>query len=153
MKTNKKQPVILFLDIDGVLITRDEDGDLEEFFNPKCVRILNLILERTGAEIVISSDWRNHYSLSAMKDVFKDEKIVKLPFDYTPDLWTKNSKAEDIELIRTKEIEKWLKENNHSVWCAVDDMELNLIPFVLVDPNTGLTHSVKNRVFDFLIVN
>ena len=145
-----KHPKIVFIDLDGVLITRDEDGDLEEFFNPKCVRNLNSIIDQTKCEIILSSDWRLSHSLSAMQDIFKDEGVVKGPVDYTPNLWTKNSNTNDLEEIRSQEIKKWLKENNHHKWCAIDDMELNLTRFVLINPNKGLALWDKHKVIEFL---
>lgn len=149
--TLTKYPKILFLDLDGCMITRDDDGDLKEFFNPKCVRNLNSIIDQTKCQILLSSDWRLSYSLSAMQDIFKDEGVVKGPVDYTPDLWTKNSNAEDIEEIRSKEIQKWLRENNWRTYCAIDDMRLNhLTAFVQIDPNKGLTAWNSRKVISFL---
>ena len=71
---------IIFLDHDGVICLADQFGSrfkkgnrpvhetvamqdlpiLERFdnFDRKAVKVLNRILEETGAEIVVSSDWR-----------------------------------------------------------------------------------------------
>jgi hypothetical protein len=148
--TLTKYSKILFLDLDGVMITRDDDGDLEEFFNSKCVRNLNSIIKQTNAQIILSSDWRGHYSLSAIKDIFKDEGIIKGPVDYTPDLWTKNSNINDLEEIRSQEIKKWLRENKCRTYCVIDDMKLNLTKFVQIDPNKGLTLWDVRKVIKFL---
>ena len=85
-----------------------------------------------------------------MKDIFKDEGIIKGPVDYTPDLWTKNSNADDIEEIRSKEIQKWLRENNWRTYCAIDDMKLDLTEFVQIDPDKGLTAWNVRKVISFL---
>src|SRR5204862_1977803 len=48
---------VIFLDIDGVLapIRRwDRYGDL----NPACIQVLNEIVARGGADVVVSSTWR-----------------------------------------------------------------------------------------------
>lgn len=142
----------LFMDHDGVLVMRNqEDGELEDFFDKKCIKILNEIINESNCEIVISSDWRNHYTLKTMGDIYEDSGIIKKPIAYTPDLWTKNSNINDLEKIRSLEIETWLIQNKISNnWCAVDDMELLLTNFVLVNPNKGLTNSVKSKVLSFL---
>ena len=151
----KKNPVkypILFLDHDGVLVIRDrDDGELEDFFDKKSIKILNEIIVETDCELVVSSDWRNHYTLKAMGEIYTDSGIIKKPIAYTPDLWTKNSDINDLEKIRSLEIETWLIQNKISNnWCAVDDMELLLTNFVLINPNKGLTSPVKNKVLSFL---
>jgi hypothetical protein len=142
---------ILFVDHDGCLVIRDQnDGELEDFFDKKSIKILNEIITESDCEIVISSDWRNHYTLKAMGDIYKDSGIIKKPIDYTPDLWTKNSSVDDLEKIRSLEIKTWLNQNSISYnWCAIDDMELLLSNFVLVNPNKGLTNSIKNKVLAF----
>lgn len=151
----KRNPDIikpLFMDHDGVLVMRNqEDGELEDFFDKKSIKILNEIIIESNCEIIISSDWRNHYTLKAMGDIYEDSGIIKKPIAYTPDLWTKNSDINDLEKIRSLEIETWLTRNNISNnWCAVDDMELLLTNFVLINPNKGLTSSVKSKVLSFL---
>ncbi len=151
----KRNPDIikpLFMDHDGVLVMRNQDdGELEDFFDKKSIKILNEIISESDCEIVISSDWRNHYTLKAMGDIYEDSGIIKKPIAYTPDLWTKNSNINDLEKIRSLEIETWLTRTNISnKWCAVDDMELLLTNFVLVNPDKGLTTSIKNKVLSFL---
>lgn len=151
----KKNPVkypILFLDHDGVIVIRDQDdGELEDFFDKKSIKILNEIISESNCEIVISSDWRNHYPLKEMGNIYIDSGIIKKPIDYTPDLWTKNSDINDLEKIRSLEIETWLLQNNiYTNWCAIDDMKLLVTNFVLINPNKGLTNSVKNKVLSFL---
>ena len=63
---------ILFCDIDGVILPfhnnnkRIEIPDFNssfELFDSKCVKVLNEIIQETDCEIVISSDWRNHFNL------------------------------------------------------------------------------------------
>lgn len=76
----------IFLDIDGVLVTRKElmkpfKKDRNHDFNKKCVENLEWLLEQTGAEVVISSSWRIG-RLEYMRDIFKNrgfkycEKII-----------------------------------------------------------------------------
>ena len=39
-------------------------------FNDKAVKILNSILLETGAEIVVSSDWKLYCTLDELKEMF-----------------------------------------------------------------------------------
>lgn len=54
--------ITIFLDIDGVLVTREDLSHVDEngihFFSQSCVNNLNRITDLTGASIVISSSWR-----------------------------------------------------------------------------------------------
>lgn len=66
----------LFLDIDGVLNSvswyREEwnknhvypQGD----FDPKCVELVNRIVEETGCKVVVSSSWRTESNLQSIFD-------------------------------------------------------------------------------------
>src|ERR1035437_5557424 len=60
----KKKRKIIFLDIDGVICTQKElkskfrYPDTYEGFNDACLRRIEHIVQETGAEIVISSDWK-----------------------------------------------------------------------------------------------
>ena len=142
----------LFLDHDGVIVMQDTNGDLGKFFDPKCVSILNKIIIETNCELVVSSDWRNRYTLKNMGIIYEDSGIIKKPISYTPDLWTKNSSVDDLEFIRSSEISDWLNQRGiFTHWCAVDDMKLLLHNFVLVDPDYGLTNIIKNKVTPFLL--
>jgi hypothetical protein len=44
---------------------------------------LNEILEQTGAEIVVSSDWRIWCSVEEMGDYYESQGIIKRPIDFT----------------------------------------------------------------------
>lgn len=57
---------IIFLDVDGVLTsTKETPGsylthDLDEYgISPKCLHNLKLLCKKTGAKVIISSNWRN----------------------------------------------------------------------------------------------
>ena len=54
---------VIFLDVDGVLhplVVEFRDGKLsdEHLFRPDCMRNLKRIVDETGAELVLSSSWR-----------------------------------------------------------------------------------------------
>ncbi len=141
---------VLFLDHDGCIALGGEDSDFG-FFNPSCVEILNEIILDTGCEIVVSSDWRTHYDLRALKDIYKDEGVIKTPVSVTPDLYDRKMNISELENLRAREILTWLKDHPVDLWCAVDDMELPLKNFVLTDDKKGLmTRGVKRKIIEFL---
>ena len=55
-------------------------------FNQKAVKILNEILEETGAEIVVSSDWKLHATLEELGDYYESQGIIKRPIALTPNI-------------------------------------------------------------------
>lgn len=124
---------VMFLDHDGVICLstewgsrfKNKDGLDSTFdrFNDKAIKILNQIIDETDCEIVISSDWRYHATLSQMKELYKIRGIKKSPIDYTPEI-SKNS-LENMAEDRSIEIKNWLKlhpEVTH--WVAVDDLDM-----------------------------
>ena len=71
---------IIFLDIDGVLVTRDSLtrwGQMQDkvrgytMLDPAPIKLLNDIIEKTGAKIVISSSWRIGRTVEDLKKELK----------------------------------------------------------------------------------
>lgn len=126
--------MILFLDIDGVIRGFNEE-ELDFLykdvmcrkFTKKSVKALNYIIRETNCDIVITSDWRNDYTLEQLQIIFEYNKIIKLPIDVTT--FTKTN-AMYLERDRVNEIKKWLSENPTDNYCVVDDMELKIENFV-----------------------
>ena len=52
-------------------------------FDKKAIKVLNEILEKTGAEIVVSSDWKVWCSVEEMGDYYEKQGIIKRPIDFT----------------------------------------------------------------------
>ncbi len=84
---------ILFLDIDGVLnsdrwFTEQQDGTFmphEDKMDPKAVAVLNEIIEKSGAKIVISSSWRKFFDFDELKRILCEVNGVKAEiFSTTP---------------------------------------------------------------------
>ena len=125
---------LIFIDIDGVLATApcwhmSKNNIWNAYpFDKKAVKVLNEILEKTGAEMVLSSDWKFHYDLDQIKSIFSDfNKVIKVPFDTTPKLPTPN--GSDLEVGRVGEINLWLTDNKEKLgvthWVAVDDLNMS----------------------------
>jgi hypothetical protein len=103
-------------------------------FDVKAVKILNEILEKTGAEIVVSSDWRYHATLEELGEYYASKGIIKKPIGVTdmfkdifPKEWGYLRFRADMELERSMEIGHWL-ENHPEVthWVAVDDLDMSV---------------------------
>jgi len=188
---------ILFLDNDGVIClsnnwgnrltkwkkfhiknpnTKFEDRPLDcrfDNFDTKAVKVLNSILEETGAEIVVSSDWRYNATLEELGDYYTSKGIIKRPIGVTgmfkdlyPKEWQRLRNYAKLEYEREMEIKHWL--NNHpevTHWVAVDDLDMSekfgeisgnsnggLTNFVLTPkPNQGIKQSgIKEKILKFL---
>jgi hypothetical protein len=149
-------------------------------FDKKSIKILNEVLEETGAEIIVSSDWRFHATLEELGDYYQSQGIIKRPFDTTekfsnvfPKEWNSLRFRAELELERFMEINRWL-ENHPEVtnWVAVDDLDMSvdflaprftnqdnveekpgLTNFVLTPKSTeGIKQSgVKEKILHFLV--
>ena len=163
----------IFLDFDGVMtsgknydalvcagkLVRDEYGDL---FDPQAVTNLQMILEATGADIVISSNW-NVLGLGTMKAMWKKRglpgKIVGVAVE---------GGLEDIDLasmdleanidflmgqnLRGKAISGWLSRNAKSKDCKFVEKapKSKDCPYVILDDLDAFT---KEQQSHFVKVN
>lgn len=126
-------------------------------FDKKAIQTLNEILEETGAEYVVSSDWRFHGTLEELGEYYLSQGVIKKPYDVTgmfkdlfPREWASLRFRADLELERFMEIQNWL-ENHPDVthWVAVDDLDMS-VDFLSprfsstddVDKTPGLTNFV-----------
>ena len=126
---------ILFLDIDSVMTVWDwniAEPNRNKFgmvpFTKECVSALNEIVEKTGCEIVLSSDHRWNHTLETLVEIFHFNGCTKGPIDITP--MSKRFNSTDLDNLRAAEIMDWL--GNHpeiTKWVAVDDLDLDLNTF------------------------
>lgn len=109
-------------------------------FDKKAVKVLNQILETTGAEIVVSSDWRLHASLEELGEYYISQGIIKKPigvteiFHYTN--WLDEDRIPtDFDWYRVEgpaqerhfEILEWLKNHPEVThWVGVDDLNMGI---------------------------
>src|SRR5690606_7543127 len=99
---------VLFLDHDGVMVLRKSRYDPNDWFDRICVEILNEIILQTKCEIVVSSDWRLHYDLTVLGDIYSEAGIIKRPCSVTEDLFESGMNLKDLENLRAREIKWWL---------------------------------------------
>ena len=141
---------LLFLDLDGVLHTANYDSwlsflgkpltdDFGAKFSPSCIRNLKFIVKRTGARIVIISNWR-HFGLQRMKEMWEKRRLPGTVVGVTPYLTNETGS----ELYRGEEIARWLQENNapNAPYVIIDDRSEEYVDrgrLVQVNYKRGLT--------------
>jgi len=141
---------VIFLDHDGVIclaqqwgsrfkkkgFNRSRSTPLDhrmDNFDPTAIAVLRRILDKTDAEIVVSSDWRKFGTLEQMQEMYVTRGI-KPPIGVTPFLencevpngfiWSRDV---DLEQTRSLEILQWLKDHPEVThWVAVDDLDMSL---------------------------
>lgn len=162
---------VIFLDHDGVICLGSEFGsrfkkqkksvaevvadnnipvqDKFDNFNAKAIKVLNKILEETGAEIVVSSDWRIWATLEELGEFYELQGIIKKPIAFTPRLKDFAPDTSGLfnwkgwfERIRILEIKEYLKNNEVDSWVAIDDMDMSLMLFEDGSDNNGLLNFV-----------
>ena len=139
-------------------------------FDKKAIKILNEILNETGAEIVVSSDWRFHATLEELGNYYESQGIIKKPIGVTEESLPPGLKYfhrnSELEETRSYEILYWLKAHpGVTHWVAVDDLNMSenfgdvngdyqwgLKNFVWTPKqNEGLKQSgVKEKIINFL---
>jgi hypothetical protein len=127
-------------------------------------------LEDTGAEIVVSSDWRCHANLEELGDYYQSQGILKKPVGVTKLLGQCNQPENypwmekwDLEQSRSLEIFQYLHDHPEvTKWVAVDDLNMGkngeswkdwgLNNFVLTPKShEGIKQSgIKEKVIKFL---
>lgn len=151
---------IIFLDIDGVLRTHKSDLEhatilnqeipirvYDRKFDPKAVNNINYISHYTNAKIVISSTWRNNFTIQELKEIFRDNGIRTEVIDKT-----------EIGLTRGEEIREWLDRNEVTNYVVIDDQVKDIINWVEkdkvihVNPQEGFTSDeLVDKTLDVLL--
>jgi hypothetical protein len=128
---------IIFIDVDGPLAwgTWNDGkvtitGGVEDFTIPypwvkEDCEALQKICDETNADLVLSSDWKKHFTFNQMKRIFWHYGITARLVDITThqDLWNKMSRT-SLEHERALEVAKWARDNKISNWIAIDDLDL-----------------------------
>lgn len=153
---------VLFLDIDGVLNSRDffenrkgniTIDDVPNFManglDKQALDNLQRIIEETNAKIVVSSTWRigKDRTPEWFRRVFKEINGFDFPvIDKTPLLDNR---------CRGEEIKQWLENNKHVEQFVIIDDDLDMLKeqwkfFVKTDKKFGLTAGISDIVIDIL---
>lgn len=129
---------IIFIDIDGPLAwgTWNDgkvtiSGGVEDFTIPypwvkEDCDALQRICEETNADLVVSSDWKKHFTFNQLKRIFWHYGITAgrlVDITTHQDLWNKMSRT-SIDHERALEVAKWARDNKITNWIAIDDLDL-----------------------------
>ena len=122
---------VIFLDFDGVIITPESRErstrafDLLNVIDERCLRLLNQLIKRTSAKVVISSSWRYFISCEDIDKCLQEWGFIGEIIGHTP-----ISKFSDYNKYRRdQEIKKWLEEHKE----AGDYVVLDDQPEILTD--------------------
>ena len=135
--------MFIFLDFDGVLRRKQSPlYKLEE----DCLRTFeNGVRFLPNAQIVITSSWREAFSLSQMRRLFSPD-IAERIVGVTPTEWGREDQY------RYREVLSFLRRNGYSGthWIAIDDEAFHYPPgfnnLVLVDGSRGFDAAAAERM-------
>lgn len=122
----------MFIDIDDVLVTTRQHFSknlhpkyMSNPFDTKCVKIFNNIINIINPIIIVSSDWKLHYNMDVLNEIFQDNGIIGNITDVTPNLWgSQFNNLSQLEECRAAEILKFVNDNNVIEYVAIDDLNL-----------------------------
>jgi len=136
---------VIFLDIDGVLAPIrqwDRYGDLD----PACIQVLNEIVARGGADVVVSSTWRYGKTVAELQEMLNAGGFTGRVLDKTP----VGPAGSD----RGDEIAAWLAEHAVGGYVIIDDhvdMGALRTHLVLTQPAHGLQPADVPRALTVLL--
>jgi hypothetical protein len=131
MENETDQTAYLFVDIDGVLNTRDHLARQKKKYG-KCSRMdwcpiacnnLSRLCRKYRGRIVVSSSWRHEFTLAELRECFERNGI---PGEYVLDTTPSHAdQAEGGNYCRGHEIKAWLDGNasGKPVYLILDDRE------------------------------
>jgi hypothetical protein len=123
----------VFTDIDGVLSTSKQYfmKNLHHKyqcykFDPECSKIYNDIINEMNANIVLTSDWREQFSINEMNDIFHWSGIGHNISDFTISLMgILYSRNEELAECRAHEILEYVNRFKIRKFVVVDDLDLS----------------------------
>lgn len=154
---------VIFLDYDGVLNRIDPPhyktpetmvGEIMTMAEPELISRLNLLVERTGTEIVLSSSWRH---MPDWREAMKASGIVKPLLDRTP-RYSDHKKygIHHIDLCRGHNIQDWLDAHPEVTRYAIIDDSSDMLASQM--PNyfqtrtaEGLTQEIAEAIERHLV--
>lgn len=112
--------MVLFVDIDGVLITRQSMRRFKSarVFDPNCVRNFNFIIKNINPDIVVSSTWRIKRDIPELIALFRKFGAEGNIIGKTPHISYDRGQ-------RGLEIHRWLTEAKYSGDFVVIDDEVS----------------------------
>jgi hypothetical protein len=139
---------LVFLDFDGVLncdLSIAQLGTRYRFWPPS-VKALNHILQEPGARVVITSTWRETWTLRENTEALQKDGLLQEPV-------VGKTIASGGE--RGVEIDSWLRSVPYAVASFVilddrDDMAMHMPRLIRIDPRVGLGLPEAQRAIELL---
>lgn len=137
---------IIFLDFDGVLnneayYVKRHSADFKGYgeypiceFDFKCVQVLNHIIEKTGAKVVVSSSWRLGKSVDVLQKLLND-------VGFKGEVIDKTSSFRSEEILRGNEILSWIKNNKEIIGQDYHEYE----NYVILDDDSDMLYWQKDN--------
>ncbi len=149
---------VVFLDIDGVLRTKQglrravvrRGEPVPDLWDDQAIRNLNKLMEKTGANIVITSTWRLGNTLESLQKLLNKKGIHGVVIGKTPELGGITINAAN-RMSRGQEIEAWLKQQKGQFRFVILDDNPNLMPeqkpfAVICEPEKGFADDAKYQL-------
>lgn len=154
---------IIFLDFDGVMDTAYYDHILSKnglpesdeygvVFDPNCVKNLKYIVDHTGADIVVTSSWKNLMTYQDFLEMWKTRNLPGFITDVTPSPFGKRKRGDQIDA--------WLDECKADCqFVIIDDLdaynfnEQQIPRLLIVNPFNGLDDETAKRAIELLNAN
>lgn len=151
---------INFLDFDGVMDTAYYDHILSKkglpecdkfgvVFDPDCIKNLKYIIDNTGADIVVSSSWKDFMSYKEILEMWKYRNLPGFVTDVTPIPSHRRNRGD--------EIDAWLDECNvECQYVIIDDLDADnfnehqISRLLIVNPFNGLDEETAKRAVELL---
>lgn len=164
---------VIFIDIDGPLAwgswqdgkVKIMEGTHHEFTIPYAwvkedCDALAEVIKRTGANLIVSSDWKKHYGIYQLRMIFEHYGIGRwCVMDTTTHINLMRKMSSPPEWDRACEIRTWVKSFKPKHWVTIDDMPLNIsfkrlrIPqwrHIQVDGDFGMGGRLRDKVDDIV---
>lgn len=133
---------VIFLDIDGVLNTNSD----REISNDK-LKLLSELVSKTGADVVLSSSWRNWWN----------NPKINIPGSFITN-WKKQFLDNNISITLTTElecpknlsIEKFIIQHDVKRYVVLDDEPIGIANLVQTNGDIGLTQLDCQKAFQLL---
>lgn len=137
---------IIFLDIDGVMNCEDfyhssrYIRDIKSYpiseIDPFRVEILNDIIQKTNAKIVISSSWRHGRTIEEMRNIMNEVGFKGEIIDFTPSCSCRMC-------VRGNEIHRWIQDNEKLIGKGYHQFN----SYAILDDDSDMLYWQRNNFF------
>lgn len=164
---------LIFLDFDGVMnseryfnnsvfLTETKGMDWDEIMliahhthlDRDAIQLINQLVDRSGASVVVSSTWRQHYSIDELNQMLKDRGATFTIIAATPVHRSHYIGWGMSNVIRGKEIQEYLDETVQPVQFVILDDINNMAHLsdhlVLTDEDVGITQEDIEKALKIL---